>query len=205
MGESVAAARDVSHVTKLRSYKRVLGPSPHVFKSLPTSYRLIHRFCNYTDKRNSDSVSMSYLVWDIKSIPTFSTWDSGIRLQETDKGNSNSVLMSYLVWDIKSIPTSSTRDSGIRLQETDKRNSDSVSMSYLVWDIESIPTSSTRDSGIRSQETVKLACKALTVLSKHQIFLDIIFYSPQTSPLLFFPPKSTVCYPGNVVSEDIHP
>ena len=135
MGESVAAARDVSHVTKLRSYKRVLGPSPHVFKSLPTSYRLIHRFCNYTDKRNSDSVSMS----------------------------------------------------------------------YLVWDIESIPTSSTRDSGIRSQETVKLACKALTVLSKHQIFLDIIFYSPQTSPLLFFPPKSTVCYPGNVVSEDIHP
>jgi hypothetical protein len=47
VGDSVAAARDVSYVTKLRSYKRVLRPSPHVFKSLPTSYRVIHRFCNY--------------------------------------------------------------------------------------------------------------------------------------------------------------
>jgi len=46
-GGGVAAARDVSHVTKLRSYKRVLGPSPHVFKSLPTSCRVIYRFRNY--------------------------------------------------------------------------------------------------------------------------------------------------------------
>jgi hypothetical protein len=50
VGDSVAAARDVSHVTKLQSYKRVLKPSPHVFKPLPTSYKVIHRFRNYTSR-----------------------------------------------------------------------------------------------------------------------------------------------------------
>jgi len=40
VGDNIAATRDIGHVTKLRSYKRVLRPSPHVFKSLPTSYKL---------------------------------------------------------------------------------------------------------------------------------------------------------------------
>ena len=56
MGDGVAVAHDVSHVTKLRSYKRVLGPSPHVFKSLPTSCRVIYRFCNYNGSLNRPKI-----------------------------------------------------------------------------------------------------------------------------------------------------